>query len=684
LKKRILVIITASAIAALITTGVSAAIQTAAGAAVPTQDKRADALKKFLEGKRLEQSGNYTGAVGAYKEAIDLDPNSVELRVALGSLYLKNGNIIAAEAQAREASRIAPNSIETHKLLGRVYTAQTIVGTTIDKDKARAAIKEFEEVAKENTTAKVEVGSEEAPVLAIIADLYTKLDDTDSAIKAIERISGEDGSLAPVYYFRAKLYFDKSKFREAEASARKAYEIDSKTLEYQSMLAQSLVRIGRTQDALDIYEKALGIKKDKKSEGGEEMMLASPLIFDYAETLVFAGRYQEAITRLDPVIKRAPKNSGFYVRAIGIVVDAQRRSGKREEAIKTIEEALKGQDVSESLGLVYALASTYDEMHQFDKAVDTYEEALRGILNPDGTVSDKELEKRNAGLILQRIALTYRSAQKRDKVIETFERMRKTLGPKSTLADQLTAGLFLDEGKYKEAGDLAAEASARFPEERSFKLMRAQAAAKLGDFKTVDQTVDSLLKGTAEDAELHSFKSSVLLEANQLKQAEESARKAISLDARDVDPLVTLSIIQERQKKFKDSEMTLRKALEIDPENATLLNNLGYFLTERGEKPQEAEDFIRRAVNIAPTNGSFLDSLGWLLFKQGKTQEAQKYLEQAVIYSSRSATIHDHLGDLYKKLGQMEKARMEWEAGLKLATDPDEANKLKEKLSKQK
>jgi Tfp pilus assembly protein PilF len=113
-----------------------------------------------------------------------------------------------------------------------------------------------------------------------------------------------------------------------------------------------------------------------------------------------------------------------------------------------------------------------------------------------------------------------------------------------------------------------------------------------------------------------------------------------------------------------------------------VLNNLGYFLADRGERVQEAESLIRRAVNIEPTNGSYLDSLGWVLFKQGKVEEARKYLEQAVVYSPRSATIHDHLGDLYKKQGQMEKARVKWEEALKLATEPDEIKKIKEKLGK--
>jgi len=285
-------------------------------------------------------------------------------------------------------------------------------------------------------------------------------------------------------------------------------------------------------------------------------------------------------------------------------------------------------------------------------------------------------------VILRRIALAYRLAGDKEKSFETFDRMKKTLGEESELADQLIVGSLLEDGKNKEALERATDAASRYPDERAFKLFRAQASAKLGDMATADTILRPLLKNNTEDADIYLFWSSIQLEANMLKEAEENARKAISLEPNDISPLVTLSIIQNRQKKHKDSEATLRKALEIDPDNPTLLNNLGYFLADRGDRVPEAEGLIRRAVNIDPTNGSFLDSLGWVLFKQGKVDEAQKYLEQAVIYSARSATIHDHLGDLYKKQGQNDKARAKWEDALKLATEPDEMKKIKEKLDK--
>jgi tetratricopeptide (TPR) repeat protein len=660
-----------------------------------SQDKRADAVKKYLEAKRLEETGNYSGAVEAYKQAIDLDPKSSELRVALGSLYLKNRNTIDAETQVSEAAKLAPQDQEVRKLLARIYITQSLVGTTIVKEKAHAAIRELEEIVKQSAQTKLEIGDQEQPALMLIGQLYLALEEPDKALDAFKRNSEGNSASDEAQFQLALVYFQKNKFREAASTVRRAYDLNAKTpnpqktLAYSSLLGRSLLRIGRSQEAVEVYKKALGLDKkplDKPIEKGDDLfaqqLILSPLLPEYVDALVFAGRYDEASRNLDPLLKLVRKDSPAYLNLVRMQSDIKRRSGQREEATQLLEGALKGQDVSESLYLVYALAETYEEMQNFDKAISTYEEALATVINPDGTVNDREDEKQKAMIILQRIGLAYRLAGKRDKTMETFERMKKLLGPKSSRADQLIVDTLMSEGKYKEAFELSTQSVDRFPDERAFKFYKAQSAGKLGDFGTTDTTLKAMLKNSPEDAEIYMFWSSVQLDGNLVKEAEDSVRKAIAIDPGDLAPLVTLASVQDRQKKYKESEATLRRALEIDPDNATVLNNLGYFLADRNEKLAEAEALIRRAVNIEPTNGSFLDSLGWLLYRQNKLEEARKYLEQAVIYQARSATIHDHLGDLYKKLGQTEKARAKWEDALKLATEPDELKKIKEKLGK--
>jgi tetratricopeptide (TPR) repeat protein len=648
-------------------------------------DKKSEALKKYLEAQRLEKSNNYTGAVNAYKDAIGLDPASAELRVALGSLYLKNRNFIDAETQAREALKVAPSSIEARKLYASVYVDQTFVGSSFDKEKAKSAIDQLQEVIKISPTAKVEIGNQEVAALAVVGELYGRMDESEKALDAFKRLSEADATSDVAFFSLAVIYYSKGKYREAADAAKRAYDIAQKP-GYADRLAQSLMRIGRTQEALELYKKAIGLKdkdKDKakdEDEGDPKDVIASPLLFNYAEALVFAGQYDEAKKALDPVLKAASKESPAYLRAIEITTDALRRAGKRDEAVKTLQTALNGQDVSESLPLLYALAETYGEMQQFGKAIETYEEALKSLSNPDGTISSHD--QQNASVIMTRIALSYRLQGKPEKQMETYEKMKKALGPDSPQPYELIIDTLIQDGKNNEALEAADKAAVKFPNERQFKLLKAQAAGRLGDMKTAETTLESLMKHSSEDSQTYSFLSSIQLEANRLKESEDNARKAVNLDPRDIDALVTLSIVQEREKKYKDSEATLRKAIEIDPDNATLLNNLGYYLTERGDRLQEAEDLIKRAVNIAPTNGSFLDSLGWLFFKQGRTSEAQKYLEQAVFYSPRSGTIHDHVGDLQKKLGNMDKARAEWETALKLSTDQDEIKKIKDKLGK--
>ena len=664
-------------------------------------DKRAQAARKYLEAKRLEDGGNLPAAMAAYKEAVELDPASVDLRVTLGSLYLKNRNTIDAEAQAREALKIAPGDAQVHKLLARVYLAQTLVGTSFAKDKARSAITELEQVVKLDPAAKIDVVDREMPAMTVIGVLYSQLGEDDKALEVFKKVSEGNASSDEAHYQLASVYFGKRKFREAAQIARKAYDINPKSPLYANLLAKSLLYIGRTQEALDIYKKAIGIKDasgkdgkdagrpvDAKGQTGDDDddahagIPASPLIMEYAEALVYAGRYDEALKTVDPLIKMLRKDAPAYLNLIRLKTDVLKRSGKRDEAIQLLEESLKGQDVSDSLPLVYSLGETYEAMLQFDKAVSIYEEALNSVVNPDGTVGSSEDEKNKARIIMQRIGLAYRLAGKRDKAMETFEKMKKVLGPDSPIADQLIIDSLMNEGKYKDALAAATAAAAKFPDERALKFQRAQAAGKTGDMTTADATLRGLLKQSPEDIDVYLNWSAVQLDANQVKEAEDSARKAIDLDPKDIGPLITLSSIQERQKKYKDSEATLRRALDIDPDNATILNNLGYFLADRNERLAEAEALIRRAVNIEPTNGSFLDSLGWLLYRQNKLAEAQKLLEQAVVYQSRSATIHDHLGDLYKKIGQLDKARAKWGDALKLATEPDEIKKIKEKLDK--
>ena len=104
--------------------------------------------------------------------------------------------------------------------------------------------------------------------------------------------------------------------------------------------------------------------------------------------------------------------------------------------------------------------------------------------------------------------------------------------------------------------------------------------------------------------------------------------------------------------------------MRIAPENATVLNFLGYLLADHNRKLEEAEALIRRAVDREPDNGAFVDSMGWVYYRLGRLIEARRELERAVILTGGDAVVREHLGDVYKDLQLQDLAKEQYEKSL--------------------
>lgn len=135
------------------------------------------------------------------------------------------------------------------------------------------------------------------------------------------------------------------------------------------------------------------------------------------------------------------------------------------------------------------------------------------------------------------------------------------------------------------------------------------------------------------------------------------------------------------QGRKAEAEKEFRRALELEPNNALILNNLGYSMVERGEKLEEALKMIQQAVDSEPGNAAYLDSLGLAYFKLGRLAEAESPLLEAARQFPTSSTVHEHLGDLYTGQGKPDHARAAWQKALSLSTETDEAARLKSKLA---
>jgi tetratricopeptide (TPR) repeat protein len=157
---------------------------------------------------------------------------------------------------------------------------------------------------------------------------------------------------------------------------------------------------------------------------------------------------------------------------------------------------------------------------------------------------------------------------------------------------------------------------------------------------------------------------------------------------RDVDLLLLQANALENLGRHDQAIEVLREGQKLNPDHATLQNNLGFSLLERGGHLDEAARLIQAALAKDPKNPSTMDSWGWVLFKQGKYQEAEAALRKAAVESPFSPEVHRHLGEALLKLDRLQDALDEWERALAFAFPQrkeleDQAQALRTRLAKQ-
>ena len=127
----------------------------------------------------------------------------------------------------------------------------------------------------------------------------------------------------------------------------------------------------------------------------------------------------------------------------------------------------------------------------------------------------------------------------------------------------------------------------------------------------------------------------------------------------------------ERDGRWDDAEKDLRKALNLAPDQAGLLNMLGYSLVDRGLALDEALGMIETAAIAQPDSGHIIDSLGWVLYRLGRYDAAVEPMELAAQLMAVDPVVNDHLGDVYWAVGRKLEAQFQWRRALSFV-DPDD------------
>ena len=607
-------------------------------------------------------------AVEEYKTALSADPNSPELNDELADLYFRTGQVREAEATARGLLKSSPNDIDAHRLLGRLYLrqlseAQNAVsssspnGNTLDQ-----AISEFQKI--------VTLDPKSVEDRMVLGQLYTVHHQNDKAEEQFKTARDLDPDSEEIVLNLSRLYAENNDIEHA-AKVLESVPESERTPKMEFALGAIYEQQKRPKDAIAAYKRA----EDLDPEDAHTMgALAQALLND--------NQLDEALKIYRQMADADPEDAGNLVRISEIL----RRQGKYDEALAEVKKAVKKDPDSPEAG--YNEGLLLDVLGRYDEAAQVYEHMVDLTSHANGAYTSDE--KNNRSIFLERLGSVYHEQNKVDEAITTFNKMIDLGGDYALRGYENEVDVYRDAKMYDKAVDVSRKAAQADPKNHDLKLMLAAELVDQGKEEEGIAMAKGMLNNSADDQKVYIQLAQIYTRLRRWKDAEEALTKATPLTTKKDDQVYLLFLkggLEERQKHLDPAEQYFKQALDLDPNNAQVLNYMGYMLADKGTRLPEALKMIRKAVELEPMNGAYLDSLGWAYFKLGQYELAEENLRQAVERDQTDPTVHDHLGDLYEKTGRIRLAAAQWELSLsefsKSAApdvEPTEVAKVQKKL----
>ena len=265
-----------------------------------------------------------------------------------------------------------------------------------------------------------------------------------------------------------------------------------------------------------------------------------------------------------------------------------------------------------------------------------------------------------------------------------YARIAEALNPQSAEVKLFVAGVLEELDQYKLALNVYEKVGAEDPKYYTTQISKARAMRRS---QRVDDGIDVLndLAAAYPDVPVaHATLGDFLSRQDRYDEALTAYNAAISMYEAQNNVRWQLyyarGIIHERLKIWPNADQDFRSALALNPDQASVLNYLGYSLIERGEKLDEAMEMITKAVEIEPNSGYIVDSLGWGKFRLGQYEEAVPDLERAAQLMATDPIVNDHLGDAYWAVGRKNEARFQWRRALSFNPEEVEETRIKRKL----
>ncbi len=581
-------------------------------------------------------------AIEEFNIAIRHDPNSAYLSLELADLYAMTGRWRNAVDEAEAAVNRNPDDATTRRLLGRLYLR------LLGEDRRGQAPEGLEERAIQQFEGLVEQYPDDVQSYLVLAQLYRMNDDTakaeetlrqavaldpdspnattqlallyvelgqyTAAVDLLESIAGENASLQ-VLASLGHAYQQLHNYQAAADVYRRVLERDPDNTAIRKEYAESLLDSQQYEQALEQYQALATV-----NSGDPETHLRISQIHRFQRNF---GQAREALAR---ALDLAPDNLQLQYNQV-LLAEEEGNSGEATRQIERMLDSMAKSDPSTYTPqerfnrsiFLEKLGTLQSEQGEHAEAEEAYQEIV--ALGGDGAVRGEA-----------RLIELYQEMRDYDKALEQSEEAVRKF-PDSQELLMTRASLLASTGDVEAGVNLLTPLLNNTDEDRNIWMGVAQVALSGSDYGRAMEALEkaeSYPQSDLQKSYIHFLYGSAWERQDDVPKAEEAFRQALDLNPQSANTLNYLGyMFADRGIRLDESVELIQKALEMEPNNGAYLDSLGWAYYKLNQLDL-AEEYLLKSVERVPTDSTILDHLGDLYHKTGRIAEAQEQWREAL------------------------------------------------------
>lgn len=318
----------------------------------------------FDTANQLKSQGKLNEAIASYQQALEIQPDYLEVHHQLAEVYFLEKRIPEATASCKLALKLQPNFAPAYKTLGNILQAQ---------GKIEEALRAYNKA--------LEINPEFVEALVNKGTMISKLGQTEDAIACYRNAIKLKPDMTAAHWNLGNLLISLGKTDEGISCWQKASESDPEKFNSQLFhdLATNLGKSGNIEAAIGCYQQAIALNPD--------YLLA---YVNLGTLLQRQEKLEDAIATFQKALEIQPDPLAYQ--GLGNVFKQQ---GNLDSAIDNWQKALQLQPEAIAPETFNDLGTAFGEKGELDEAIKFYQKAIQ--LKPN-----YPLAHLNLGTLLQR------------------------------------------------------------------------------------------------------------------------------------------------------------------------------------------------------------------------------------------------------------------------------------------